>query len=286
MSAAPNDRFEMVNPVRERLAAGGVAFGINVRVARSGEIARIARATGHDFLYIDAQHALFNRETVSHLAGTALGCGVAPFVRVRSAQDPDISLLLDAGVTGVVVPDVVSPEQARHVVDVAKYPPLGRRSLAGFTIHADFRAVPTDVQMSVENAGVLVVIMIESRAGLARVEEIAAVPGVDGLYLGMNDMLADMGRPGQLDDPELADALDRVVRAAAAHGQFVGAGGMTQPAQQVRAIRAGVRFMTTDSDLGMLRAGAGNAVGAIRAGLADGPDDAGAAGAGAELPGS
>ena len=83
------------NPVKARLAAGGIALGMNVRLARSGDVARIAKSSGHDFLFIDMQHGLYDVETVGHIAHTALGCGVAPLVRVRSCDDPNTALLLD-----------------------------------------------------------------------------------------------------------------------------------------------------------------------------------------------
>ncbi|MES2712394.1 MAG: aldolase, partial [Pseudomonadota bacterium] len=82
----------MDNPVLRNLRAGKPAFGMSVRMTRSADIARIARATGHDFLFIDTQHAIFDIETIAHIAQTALAIGVAPVVRVRGVDDPDIAL--------------------------------------------------------------------------------------------------------------------------------------------------------------------------------------------------
>src|ERR1700680_5131540 len=92
MSAAAATK--LVNPVKERMRAGDVALGITVRMGRSAEIAHIAKATGHDFIFIDVQHSIFNLETIAHMAHTALAIGVAPLVRVRGVNDPDVSLLL------------------------------------------------------------------------------------------------------------------------------------------------------------------------------------------------
>src|SRR3954471_11273957 len=116
---------EIVNPVKERMKAGQVALGMIVRLARSGDIARIAKTTGHDFIFMDGQHSLFSLETIGHIAQTALGCGVAPLVRVRSCDDPSIALILDNGATGIVFPDVNTPEQARRAVDACKFAPIG-----------------------------------------------------------------------------------------------------------------------------------------------------------------
>ena len=81
MSATEPARF--VNPVKERLKAGEAVLGITVRMARSAEIARIAKTTGHDFLFIDVQHSIYNLETISHMAQTAMAIGIVPLVRAR-----------------------------------------------------------------------------------------------------------------------------------------------------------------------------------------------------------
>ena len=112
------------NPVKELLKAGKVALGMNVRLARSGDIARIAKTTGHDFIFIDIQHSLFTVETIGHIAEAALGCNIAPLVRVRSCDDPDTSLLLDNGVTGIVFPDISTAAEAQRAVNRARFPPL------------------------------------------------------------------------------------------------------------------------------------------------------------------
>ena len=121
----------LVNPAKRRMQADELALGLIVRVARSVEIARIAAATGHDFLFIDAQHAAFSPETVGQIAQAAHGSGVAPIVRVRGCDDPNLPLYLDVGATGIIVPDVNSAEEARRAARAAKFAPIGRRSLPG-----------------------------------------------------------------------------------------------------------------------------------------------------------
>ena len=118
------------NPVKTMMRAGKVALGMNVRLARSGDIARIAKSSGHDFIFIDIQHSLFNLETIGHIAQAALGCGIAPLVRVRSCDDPDTSVLPDNGVTGIVFPDISTATEAQRAVNRAKFPPIGRRSVS------------------------------------------------------------------------------------------------------------------------------------------------------------
>src|SRR5258705_10617777 len=109
----------LTNPLKEMMKARKVALGMNVRLARSGDIARIAKSTGHDFIFIDGQHAIFSLETIAHIAHTALGCGITPLARVKSADDQDVQALLDTAVMGIVYPDVNPPARARRAAPPA-----------------------------------------------------------------------------------------------------------------------------------------------------------------------
>jgi 2-keto-3-deoxy-L-rhamnonate aldolase RhmA len=248
--------MQLVNPVKQRMAAGGVALGMPVRLGRSPDIARIAKATGHDFIFIDVQHSIFNLETIAGIASTALACDVAPLVRVRGINDPDVSLLLDNGVTGIVYPDINTAAEARKAVDVCKFAPIGKRSVCGGYIHFDYRSVPLSQSVPQLNDACLVVCMIETLEGLENVEEIAAVNGVDVIHVGSNDLLVNMGKAGKFDDPEIVAAQDRVIAAAKRHGKFAGCGGNRNVERQVDIIRKGCRFITTQTDIGFLTAAA------------------------------
>ncbi|MBX9697829.1 MAG: aldolase, partial [Acetobacteraceae bacterium] len=186
-----------VNPVKARIAAGGAALGLGVRLVRSAEIARVARASGHDFLFLDLQHSLFNLETLGHIAQAALALGVAPVARVRSVRDPDVQALLDNGITGIVYPDVNTEADARAAVAAVRFGPVGRRSVTGGYPYFDFRAVPPAQALPAVEDATLLACMIETREGVRNVDAIAAVPGIDVIHMGMNDLLTDMGKPGR-----------------------------------------------------------------------------------------
>lgn len=240
------------HPIKAKLRAGGVALGINTRLARSGDIARIAKVTGHDFLFIDTQHAIYDLQTIGHIAQTAQAIGIAPLVRVRSVTDPDISVMLDSCVTGIVFPDVNTAADARRAVDAVRFAPLGRRSLGGTPAQLDFRPMPLGPLMHTLNEQTLLVCMIETVEGLANVEAIAATPGIDILHVGSTDLLADMGMPGQFDCPEIIAAQARVNAAARANNLFAGCGGNRDVTRQAAAIRAGAQFLTTQTDIAFL----------------------------------
>jgi 2-keto-3-deoxy-L-rhamnonate aldolase RhmA len=245
---------ELVNPVKVRMAAGEVALGMIVRLARSGDVVRIAKSTGHDFVFIDAQHSLFSLETIGHMAQAGLGSGVAVLVRARSCDDPDISLMLDNGVAGIIFPDVNTAAEAKRAVAACKFAPIGRRSVGGGYPQFDFRPVPLAHSVRALNDATLVVCMIETREGLANVEEIAGVLGVDVVHVGCNDLLTAMGKPGAFGDPEVVAAVERVIAAASAKGKYGGLGGERDLARQLAFIKKGVRFVTTQTDIGFLLA--------------------------------
>src|SRR5262244_2263886 len=209
------------NPLKEMMKAGRVALGMNVRLARSGDIARIAKTTGHDFIFID---------------------------------DQDVQVLLDNGVMGIVYPDVNTAAEARRAVAGAKFPPIGRRSAAGAYPMFDYRATPAAQTVSALNDSTLVVCMIETPEGVHNVEEIAKVDGVDVIHIGSNDLLTAMGKPGQFGDPESAKAIDRVIGVAVANGKIAGMGGDRYLPRQVEYIKKGARFITTNSEIAFIMA--------------------------------
>jgi 2-keto-3-deoxy-L-rhamnonate aldolase RhmA len=262
---------DITNPVRRRLEANELALGMVVRMARSADIARIAATSGNDFLFIDVQHAIYSLETISHIAQAALGCGIAPFVRVRSCRDPNIPVMLDAGVTGIVVPDVNTAEDARQAVQACKFAPIGTRSVtSGYPIF-NFQPVPMQDAIRLLNANTLVVCMIESLEGLGNIDAIAAVDGVDILHVGLTDMLADMGKPGAYGDPQAMEAVARITAAALAHGKYAGFGGDNDLARQAIFIRQGARFISTPSDGALLLGAATRVVDDLRRTAGKGP---------------
>ncbi|MFP1632729.1 HpcH/HpaI aldolase family protein [Zhengella sp. ZM62] len=255
------------NSIRRRIESGDVALGLIVRLVRSAEIAMICRATGHDFLFIDTQHAVFSRETIAAMITAARGQDVAALVRLRGYDDADASLFLDAGAAGLIVPDVNTAGQARQIVAAARFAPEGRRSLPGPLVQFDYQPRDAREAMDLVNADTLIVCMIETAEALANIEEIAAVPGVDVLHVGCVDLLLALGRPGEFGCPEILQAIDRVADAASRHGKVLGIGGDRDPRRRAGYVAQGARFLTTETDIGLLMGAAARAVADIRGSL-------------------
>ena len=258
---------QSINPLKDLLLSGGVALGMNIRLARSGDIARIAKSSGHDFIFIDMQHSLFSLESVGHIAQTALGIGITPLARVRSCDDPDTQVLLDNGVMGIVFPDINNADEARRAVSRSKYPPLGRRSVSGGYPVFDYRPMSTGQAVPALQEGTLVICMIETQEGVDNIDAIASVPGIDVIHIGANDLLTSMGKAGRFGDPDGAAAIGKVIASAVRHGKIAGIGGDRHIPRQIEYIRQGARFITTNSEIAFIMAEATRVTGELRKAL-------------------
>lgn len=243
------------NGVREKLEAGEVVASMMVRLVRGVEIARIAKSAGFDTFYIDLEHCSFSLETASQICMAALEVGIPAFVRVPANTPEYITRVLDGGAMGVIAPHVRSAAQAREVVRHARFAPQGDRSANGGLPHLQYRSFPTAEANLALNRSTMVILMMEALDALEQVEEIAAVDGVDMLLVGTNDLTAEMGIPGQYDDPRVEAAYRRTIEACRRHGKHVGIGGLaSRPDLVEKFVRMGARFVSTGTDLSFLMA--------------------------------
>ena len=243
------------NRVKEKLQRGEVVASLTVRLVPTVEIVRIAKTAGFDSLYIDLEHSSFSLETASRLCIMALEAEVPAFVRVPANTPDYVSRVLDGGALGVIAPGVSSPAEARAVVAAAKYPPLGSRGLSGALPQLGFRSLPAAQALPALNEATTVMVQFESAAALAAMEEIVAVEGVDMVMIGSNDLLADLGHPGEYDHPKLRDAYERTIAACRKRGKHVGVGGLaSRPDLVARFVKMGARYVSTGTDLGFLLA--------------------------------
>jgi 2-keto-3-deoxy-L-rhamnonate aldolase RhmA len=241
------------NDVKSKLARGEVVASMTVRLVRGVEIARIARTAGFDMLYIDLEHSSFSIETTGQICIAALAAGIAPFVRVPANTPEYISRVLDGGALGVIAPDVRNAADARTVVNAVKFPPQGERGNPGPLPHLHYRAFPPAEAYAAMNAATSVVVQFESAAALDNAEEIVAVDGVDIVLMGINDLLADLGLPGQYDHPRVHEAYERTIAACRKHGKHCGVGGLgSRPDLVQRFVRMGARYVSTGTDLAFL----------------------------------
>ncbi len=247
--------YAVRNVVKEKLARNEVVASMTVRLTRSVEIARLAKTAGFDSLYVDLEHSSLSLETTSQICVAALDVGIAAFVRVPQLEL--VQRVLDGGALGIIVPDVRNAAQAREAVKAAKYPPLGERGYGSGLAQFGFRSPPATEHYRVLNAATMVIVQFESAEAIERADEIFAVEGVDMALFGTNDLTADMGIPGDYENPRVRDAYARAIAAARKHGKHVGVGGLaSRPKLTGEFVKMGARFVSTGTDLGFLLAAA------------------------------
>lgn len=242
------------NAMKKKLEAGKPVFSFNVSVSRSVAIPGIAKQCGFDWLFIDTEHSTMDVDTVSSICLAALPLGITPLVRVAGHDSPYATRPLDGGAMGIIVPHVDTPEQAAQVVQNCKFPPIGHRSMTAPAPQLGFEALPAAEAIAALNETTFVTVMVETPEAVENAEALAAVPGVDCVLIGSNDLAATMGIPGQLGHDRIADAFGKVIAACEKHGKYPGMGGVYEHALMERYIKMGMRVCQAGGDTALMMA--------------------------------
>ncbi|MBM3644428.1 MAG: aldolase [Alphaproteobacteria bacterium] len=245
-----------VNRAKERLQKGELAIGIGTRLVRNVDIVKVMKAAGYDWLFIDCEHGSMSVETACEISVAAQDSGIAPIVRVPAGELTLATRCLDGGALGIVVPHVDTEAQAREIADRLRYPPRGHRSVGGGQAQLDYAPMPLGELTAAIDGNTLVVVMIETPEAVANADAIAAVPGIDILLIGANDLSMELGIPGDTKHPKIQAAADAVVAACRKHGKWPGMGGAyTEELLKIYTAK-GMKFMLAGNDLPMLVAAA------------------------------
>ena len=207
------------NRVKKALVEKKLCVGTWIQIGHPA-VAEILANVGFDWIAADCEHADIDVENFTNIARAMHGRGVAPMVRVRENDTLAIRQMLDAGAQGVIVPLVNSADEARKAVAAAKYPPQGIRGFA-FCRANDWGKNFEDYANRA-NQQVAVVVMIESKQAVENIDEILAVDGVDGIFIGPYDMSGSYGVTGQTAHPLIQSACAKVVDACDRHGKSAG----------------------------------------------------------------
>jgi 4-hydroxy-2-oxoheptanedioate aldolase len=252
------------NVAREKLEQGQLALGVGIRMTRSVEIAKAMAVAGFDWLFLDMEHGVMSLEACAQIAIAALDAGIAPLARVPNGEYAIATRALDNGVLGIVMPHVDTAEEAREVVNRLKYPPRGHRSMGGIGPHYSLRQASSADAAAALNAANLTVVMLETPKAIANADEIAAVPGVDVLLIGTNDLCAEMGIHGDFGHERVGQAYQKMIAAARRHGKFPGMAGVYNEAIMPRYIEMGARFILGGQDAQFMAAAAAQRTGFLR----------------------
>ena len=231
----------------------------------------VAEAMGHAgfaWSVVDMEHSPLDFQDLVHLLQAVAGTTMLPVTRVPWNDMVTLKRVLDAGATTLLVPFVQDADEARRAVAACFYPPEGLRGMAGMSRATRFGTVPN--YFGAANAGISVIVQLETPPAVAALEEIAQVTGVDALFLGPADLSGSMGHVGQLTHPAVMALMADAVRRCKALGKPVGTvGGTPELVREYRAM--GFDFVAIASDLGLLMRAATGAVQALREAPGAGP---------------
>jgi len=230
----------------------GFSLGFGVHHLRGAAAPMLAKACGYDWLFIDSEHGALSTDDIGQLCLSSLTAGIAPIVRVcRHALDEG-TRALDAGALGIVVPHIDTADDAREMVDAFRFPPVGRRSTGGPCAQFGFKPPPPGDMQRRLNDELLLIPMIETPEAVENAEAIAAIPGIDALLIGTNDLSLDMDIPGKYGHDRVQDAYRRVADACGKHNKILAMGGIYDNTWAPHYIAMGARMVLAGSDHGIL----------------------------------
>jgi len=185
-------------------------------------IGHILKAAGCDFALFDLEHSGFGFETVKSAMRYFEAAGLPAIVRVPSKEYHHIARACDMGAEGIMIPMVGTAAEAKAVVDCMKYYPQGKRGVALGVAHDNYRQGPVPEKLAAANERTTLFCQIETAEGAENADKIAAVEGVDCLWVGHFDLSASLGIPGQFDHPKFLKAIERTVAATKKHKKALG----------------------------------------------------------------
>lgn len=209
----------MLNLIKKKMAEGGHAIGTFFELG--GTIAaQCLGIAGLDFFVIDTEHGIFDVESALTAVTAAEKRGVTPFVRIKHASRASVLKMLDIGAMGLIVPCIQTVQEVEQLVEYAKYYPLGRRGFAPTLANGycfEGFAQNMEEYFALANRETLLIPQCETAGCLEHIETIAAMEGVDGIFIGPYDLSIALGVPGKMDSPRLVEAIRHVVEVCKAN---------------------------------------------------------------------
>lgn len=228
-------------------------------------IGHILKAAGLDFAFFDMEHSGFSFETLKSAIRYFEAAGVPVIVRVPAQENDMLARACDMGAEGLIAPMISTPEQAQRMVDSVKYHPEGKRGVGLQMAHDNYRAAPVTEALANANRRTTVICLIETADGAKNVDAIAAIDGVDALWVGHFDLSVSLGIPGDFAHPKFEAAMERIIAAAKKHGKSLGRL-VPSTEQGIAFWKQGFDFICYSGDVWVLRDGLAAAAKTIREG--------------------
>lgn len=234
------------NSLRKRLHSQECVIGTFLEIA-SPAVVELLGLAGFDFVVVDREHGPIDLQDTEQLIRAGSSTGISVVVRVPCCEPNEISQPLDMGAAGIQVPQVETAEMAQVVVAASKYHPLGTRGLQPYVRSASYRAYATADYLANANDDTLVVVHVEGERGVANLESIVQVEGLDVVFIGPYDLSQSLGIPGQVKDARVRHAMLEACRIAKHHQKWVGT--FSDDVETALAYRdVGVSYLTISID--------------------------------------
>jgi 4-hydroxy-2-oxoheptanedioate aldolase len=246
--------MQMMNPsrIRQKLAQGKSAWCAKACYYDPGLI-ELMSALGFDGIWICLEHKALDPSTVYSLIQACRLGGADAVMRIKPANYSDLLPLLEAGARGIMLPRVREPEEVKAVIAAMKFSPLGRRGYDGIHSDARFGLGTAQEYMAEANRETTLIVQIEEPEAIPHIDDIAALPGVDVLFVGPADLSIGLGIFGQPEAPELKAVIKQVADACRRHGKTAGI--PCAPEQVREFFELGYRFFNVLSDYRCLISG-------------------------------
>lgn len=238
-------------PLKRKMGAGQACLGAWI-LTTSPDVAEIMGYAGLDFLLLDHEHGQGGLDDAIGQLRALKGGDCAGILRVPTNDRIYIKRALDAGVAGIMVPNVNTAADARQVVAACRYPPAGQRGAFGGMRAMKYGFNPGYYADAFDD--LLVIVQVESVTAIDNIAEIAAVPGIDMIFIGPRDLSASLGKLNQIDDPDVRAEIDRAEQAILRSGKLLGSTAASGKAARDMAAR-GYRFIIPGSDVTLLGLG-------------------------------
>jgi 2-keto-3-deoxy-L-rhamnonate aldolase RhmA len=253
------------NPVKSALQRGDLVLGTWILMVRTPSVVRLAATAGLDFVLIDTQHSSFTLETVADMCELARACGIVPIVRVTDRSPEHGNRIQDVGALGLMFSDITARSEIDRIRSWMAYPPDGTRGHTASGAATDYQPADAAMKHHIDDQ-MMMVVQIESRRGVDRVDELLIGGGIDVVEIGAGDLSTDLGVPGEVRHPLVLDAVETVTAACARHGVPVGIG-CTSPQDGAEMLGRGVRMLTFSNDRQILLRAWSDAANGIRGAL-------------------
>ena len=237
--------------VLQKLRSGDFVKAAGITRVADPWLTEVVGRIGYDVVWFDLEHRPYSMETINGLSLACRSTGIDLMVRILKSGYYSPMQALEFGANGLMIPHIRSAEEARQWVEWSRFPPLGKRGLDGVGADADFGLADTRKYLNHANEEVFLVFQVEDREAVEAIDEIAAVPGFDLLFIGPGDLSLSYGVPLEFDHPLLQEATRRVAEAAHKNNKWWGTT-TANPEKAQRALDLGARMIVAGGDHGAL----------------------------------